>query len=115
MDQSDSVALISWGQLQFGKLANQVESKKGPFVQKFRSSQQNAQKATEWIARQFQRGAERIKRNFQTCFHIVHEQILPLCSAVKQSMQRKWKGARNFFQQKQQKSLAFLERKNRLA
>lgn len=105
------LTLFSWGQFQFQRLSERGVSKSAPLVKRWRSSQQNAQKATEWVSRQVKRGTHGIKRAFEPATAFYRKHILSNCRKIKMSIHGKWKRARDFFGKKHQQSLNYLEKK----
>lgn len=105
------LTFLSWGQLQFQRLKSQGATKSAPMVKRWRSSQQNAQKSAEWVARQVKRGADAIKRTFEPLAVFYRGRLQPVFRKIRGSIQGKWKRARDFFGQKHQQSLNYLENK----
>ena len=104
------LTFLSWGQFQFQRLKSQGATKSAPMVKRWRSSQQNAQKSAEWVSRQVKRGADAIKRTFEP-LAVFYRQFYPVFRKIRGSIQGKWKRARDFFGQKHQQSLNYLEKK----
>lgn len=103
--------LLSWARGQLQWMKDQAVLKNTPLAQRWRASQQIAQKATEWVSKQFLKGAERIKRNFEPVAALYREQMLPIFKGVKLAIQTKWKQAGDFLHRKHQQAQAFLDKK----
>ena len=110
LTQSPQVVL-EWGQLQFQQWHNRMASLSRPLANRFRSSQQLALQATNWIFKQIHEGRESIKRNLKPLAAFCREKLKPRWHQFTRTCQTKWRQMRDFMQQKHQKAAAFLHQK----
>ncbi len=103
--------MLEWGQLRFQQWIHRAASRNRPLTNRFRSSQQLALQATNWIFKQIHDGRESIKRNLKPLAAFYRQQLMPHWHQFKRICQTKWRQMRDFMQQKHQKVAAFLHQK----
>lgn len=103
--------LLSWGQLQFQKWTHQVISLSFRWRGRLHASQQFADKSTNWVARQLQRGTRGIIRPFSPLLNFYRRQLLPQWKNFKNHYQRKWNQTKQSFQNRHGRGLAYLQNK----
>lgn len=101
--------IYGWGQIQFQHISQQVLSFSLHWKNHFQTSQQMAQRATDWVVKGVRKGSEWFKRQFSPLINLYQEQWLPRWHQLSEAGKLKWLQTRNFFQHKHQQSLAFLQ------
>lgn len=102
---------LGWGQAQIQHLSQSFVSLGAQWKKRFQPSQQLAQRATDWVYKQFKKGIQAFKSNFEPLVNFYQQQLQPRWKKVKEICKGKWEQTRDFFHQKHQKALAFLQDK----
>lgn len=100
-----------WSQIQFQKMSERVVSWGVKWNKKLQTSQELANRATNWISNRFKNRLDRFKLRFEPLITFYSQQILPQWRQLKEVCKGKWEQARDFFQQKHRQALAFLQKK----
>jgi hypothetical protein len=102
---------LGWGHAQLQRLNQQAVSWRTQWKSHFQNSQQFAQRTTNWVYRQFKNGIEGLKSCFNPFVNVYRHQLQPQWQRLKEICKGKWQQTRDFFHQKHQKALAFLQAK----
>lgn len=107
-----SQLLINWGNTQLQRLNEQAASWGVKWNKKFHTSQKLAQSATNWLSHQFKQGRKGFSRAlFAPILTLYRKQIEVRLNKLKEACKGRWQQTRDFFHQKHQKALAFLQKK----
>lgn len=102
---------LGWGQAQFQNLNQQVLSWRFQWKARLETSQQFAQQGTDWVAKKFRDGKNWLKQECAPLIDFYQQQLQPRWQKLTKSCKGKWQQTRDFFHQKHQRALAFLQAK----
>lgn len=100
---------LGWGQAQIQFFNQHAVSWGTQWKARWQNSQQWAQHATEGVFQGCKSGIESLKRHFAPVIHVLQELQLRW-QKLSKSCKGKWQQTRDFFQQRHQRALIFLQR-----
>lgn len=102
-------AIVGWAQVQYQRVSQQALSMTVQWKNRFQTSQEFAQRATDWVGKLFKNGSESFKRQFDPLIHFYQEEWLPVWRKVRENCKQKWLSTRHFFERNHQRAFAFLQ------
>lgn len=103
--------LLVWGQAHLQQWNQGFLTCKEAVRSRFQLAEQITQRATHALFKQIQRGQEWLQRGVQPLTSFYRERWLPFWQRTGQATRRKWEKTKDFFHQRQQRALAFLQQK----
>lgn len=103
--------MFGWGQAQFQQIAETAVSWKERWVNRYRTSQSRADKATHWISQRCNSGKERLKQFFEPLTSFFKLQLMPRWRRFQEACGGRFGKMAEFFNQKQRKALTYLQEK----
>ncbi len=100
---------LGWGQAQLQHLRQQAVSLGTQWKIHFKHSHQFAQRATGWIYQQFKNVKGNFKSGVIPLVNFYRHQLQPHWQQLKEACKRKGRQTRDFFHQKHQRALVFLQ------
>jgi hypothetical protein len=104
--------ILNWGQAQWQLLGKPALSwGRIQWKKRFQTSQQLAERTTNWISNQLKHALGSFKRRLEPFGTFYRQKILPQWNKFKEGCKSKWQQTRDFFHHKHQKALVFVQDK----
>jgi hypothetical protein len=102
---------LGWGQTQWQQLNQKVMLKGTHWKHQVKTSYQLAQRLTDKVFKEVRNGLSFVKKGYLPLIKFYQQQWLPRWQKVHANSTRRWEQAKEFFQQKHQRTQAFLQAK----
>lgn len=101
--------LPQWSLGQLQRLSNRAHTWSQPLQKRVMRSQERAHQAQVWLMKQYQKGWQKSEKALQPLLDIYRQFLKPFWQRIQQNGQKKAAKGREFFNQKRQRALQFLE------
>lgn len=102
---------LGWGQTQLQILTQRTAVLGAKWKARFSTSQNLAERATNWVSQKVQKGIDKLKSEFAPLVNFYRQQWQPRWQKISKNCQGKWEKTKDFWQQKHQKILKFIQKK----